>query len=124
MKFYYVSQKTPLYIAVEKGNKEIVSLLLAKNDIDINIKSGILTETIEHYEYKKKKKKSSKTKKNSQMIKERKTALHKAVELNNSEIISLLLQNQNINLNIKDENGLIPIEYVQDDQIKQKFFIK
>lgn len=30
---------TPLYIATKKGNKEIVELLLSRQDIDINLKS-------------------------------------------------------------------------------------
>lgn len=31
--------KTPLYVAVEKGNVEIVRLLLSRNDININERS-------------------------------------------------------------------------------------
>ncbi len=31
--------KTPLYVAVEKENVEIVRLLLTKEDIDVNIQS-------------------------------------------------------------------------------------
>lgn len=32
-------QKTSLYIAVKKQNKEIVRLLLERNDLDVNAKS-------------------------------------------------------------------------------------
>lgn len=31
--------KTPLFIAAEKGNREIIELLLEQQEIDINIKS-------------------------------------------------------------------------------------
>ena len=37
--FINVINKTALYIAVEKGNFEIVKLLLSLPEIDINIKS-------------------------------------------------------------------------------------
>lgn len=31
--------KTPLYIAVEKGNIDVVQVLLANKDVNVNIKS-------------------------------------------------------------------------------------
>ena len=116
--------KPGLYIAIEKENIDIISLLLTKNDININNKSTISTEMIEHYEYKKKKKQSSRSKKIIRKIHEQKASLHKAVELANYEIIALLLRQPNIDINVKDEKGFIPIDYTQDDQIKQMFFTK
>ena len=37
MKFYQNVNATPLSLAVEKGNIEIVQLLLSRKDIDINL---------------------------------------------------------------------------------------
>lgn len=43
MKFIYILfNKTSLHIAVEKGNFQMVELLLTRKDIDINIKNEIL----------------------------------------------------------------------------------
>ena len=38
IKFY----KTPLYLVVEKGNVEIVKLLLANNKVDVNVKNILI----------------------------------------------------------------------------------
>lgn len=47
MKFCFKDwNKTPLYIAAEKGNSEIVKLLLSMPDIDINAKSIFITKII------------------------------------------------------------------------------
>lgn len=43
MKFIKYFQKTPLYAAIEKGNLEIVQLLLARPELDINLKSIYFT---------------------------------------------------------------------------------
>lgn len=37
MKFIYLIHKTPLFLAVEKGDTEIVQLLLSFQGIDVNI---------------------------------------------------------------------------------------
>lgn len=43
MKFLFnISNKTPLYVAIEKRNDEIAKLLLKIKEIDVNIKSIIL----------------------------------------------------------------------------------
>ena len=42
MKLYFNIQKTALHIAVEKGNVEIVQLLLMNEKLDINILSILL----------------------------------------------------------------------------------
>ena len=42
MKFLFVINKTPLMIAIEQQNLEIAQLLLACDDIDVNVRS-ILT---------------------------------------------------------------------------------
>ena len=34
--YFFFLNKTPLYIAVENGNSEIVKLLLNENNIDVN----------------------------------------------------------------------------------------
>lgn len=39
--FFYWSNRASIYIAAERGNAEIVKLLLEKPELDINIKSTI-----------------------------------------------------------------------------------
>lgn len=39
MKFFFIIHKTALHLAVEKGNPEIVQLLLSRPDINTNIAS-------------------------------------------------------------------------------------
>ena len=39
MKFYIYIQKTPLFLAVELENQEIIQLLLAQKKLDINLKT-------------------------------------------------------------------------------------
>lgn len=39
MKFYFILNKSPLYYAIEKENIEIIKLLVASQNIDINFKN-------------------------------------------------------------------------------------
>ena len=50
---------------------------------------------------------------------EKATALHLAVERRNLEIIKLLLQKEEIDINIEDSQGKKPIDYSENDEIKQ-----
>lgn len=79
--------KTALYIAIEKGNIEIVKLLLKNEKIDVNISNRIKwhesgTDNCNQYE---------------------KTALFLAIEKENIEIIELLLSNNKIDVNITNQ---------------------
>lgn len=47
--------------------------------------------------------------------------MHIAVENENVEIIQLLLNNKKIDVNSKDENKKTPIEYTNDEKIKELF---
>lgn len=41
--FYFIlNEKTPLQIAIEKGNAEIIKLLLKCQNIDVNLKSILI----------------------------------------------------------------------------------
>ena len=48
-----------------------------------------------------------------------KTALHLAVQINNTKIIKLLLERKDIEINIKDSNGEEPVYYAKNEEIKQ-----
>lgn len=43
MKSYYLFDKTPLYLAVEKGNLEMVKLLLSNKKIKVNLTCILIT---------------------------------------------------------------------------------
>lgn len=43
MKLYYLLDKTPLYLAVEKGNLEMVKLLLSNKKIKVNLTCILIT---------------------------------------------------------------------------------
>lgn len=60
---------------------------------------------------------------NENIIKQTKqrTPLHLAVENKNVKIIQLLLSDKKIDINTKDENGKIPIEYTENKEIIEMF---
>ena len=87
-----------LYLAVSNSNIDIVRLLLNHPKIDINMKSVLYNDT-----------------------KQLRTSLHKAVENKQIDIIKLLLQHKNININSLDENKKKPIDYTDDEEIKELF---
>ena len=74
----YSKEETPLLVAVENGNKEIVNLLASNRNIDINQ----ILKTIE----------------------KTRTFLSVAVESGNKDIVEVLLNNIDINVNIKLTN--------------------
>lgn len=88
---FFFLNKTALHVAVEKGNIEIVELLLSNPNININIlsiskyfffiKIGIVVFFL---------------------IFVHRTALHIAIDKENMEIIKLLLENTNIDINLKE----------------------
>ena len=66
-----------MHYAAKNGKTEIVELLLAKKDIDVNIKDN-----------------------------DGETPLHKAVEVGVTEIVKLLLSKENIDMNARDSERL------------------
>lgn len=72
----------------------MVKLLLTVQNIDINIKC--------------------KVKKDLEV-----TALHKAVNNQNKEIIEMLMKDKTIDINSIDTKGRYPIEYAKNENIKQ-----
>lgn len=110
------SEKTTLFTAIEKGNIDIIQLLLSYPEIDINMHS-ILTESWiwkdpkkldddEVYVFKVNKKKSP---------------LHYSIEMKNTQIIRLLLKQKSIDVDVVDENGKKPIDCTDDKRIKKLF---
>ena len=76
-------KKTALYVAIEKENIEIIKLLLANNNIDVNIPNM----------------EDACTGGGDEKVWKR-TALYNAISKNNNEITKLLLQNDKIDVNI------------------------
>lgn len=109
MKFLvWLLYKTALHIAIEKGNRKIVKLLLENESIDVNIKSKA-----EH------KRKFLKEKvANIIILVEQKTGLHLAIEKAEKEIVDILLLNRNIdaNMNYQSEKRS---HFFQDFQIRR-----
>ncbi|KAK8852941.1 hypothetical protein M9Y10_017936 [Tritrichomonas musculus] len=86
-------ESTSLHVAVRKENLEMVNLLLSRDDIDVNIpeKTFVLLETVVNALY---------TSKSNKLISE-KPALAVALEVKNSDIAQLLLEQPEININAK-----------------------
>ena len=76
-------QKTALYVAIEKENIEIIKLLLANKNIDVNIPNM----------------EDAFTGGGDEMVWKR-TALYNAIRKRNNDIVKLLLQNDKIDVNI------------------------
>lgn len=94
-------KNSAFYRAVQKGNIEIIKLLLFFNELD-NFNFFVLF-------------------KSEQYIEKTKTALHFAIEKENYEIVKILLQTNDIDLNIKDDQGKTPIEYAKNGMIREIF---
>ena len=94
-------EKTPLYLAIEKGNNEIIQLLLENEKIDLNVVNKIETKTDEYYEkYNKYKRGNTIGWSVSTTKKEEKTAFYLAVEKGNLELIKKMLSNDKVDINI------------------------
>ena len=77
------SEKTALFISIEKNNEEILKLLLSNKNIDVNIRNKYINKS------------ESKLSDGETLEIKEKTALYFAVEKGNSNIVELLLQNEN-----------------------------
>ena len=103
-------------------NVEITGLLLKNKNIDVNILSKISKSRIDsHLSYGSAYRSNLQQEMNEPEETLKKTALHIAVENNNIEIIKLLLENKNIDVNVKDEKGRKPIQLVNDFRIRSLF---
>lgn len=78
-RYQQYKEKTPLFIAVEKSNIEIVKLLLNNDDVDINMKYVSKIESCN--------------------IEDEKTILHIVVENENIDILNLLLNSSKLDVN-------------------------
>ncbi|KAK8880743.1 hypothetical protein M9Y10_003430 [Tritrichomonas musculus] len=90
MKTISSKEETPLLVAIETGNKEIVNLLLSNTNIDVNQKLKF----------------TKSTKYNEKIINEVKTFLSVAVESGNKDIVELLINTSDIDVNIKCINAI------------------
>lgn len=95
-------QISPLYLAILKNNIDIIELLLNQQKIDVNMKSMIRENWYA----------------NDMLLR---TALHASVINKQIKIIKMLLQHKNIDMNIVDEKGKKPIDYTEDEIIKELF---
>ncbi|KAK8841463.1 hypothetical protein M9Y10_027081 [Tritrichomonas musculus] len=121
-------EKTALYYAIEIGNTEAVNLLLSRKGLDINSKSlevsylKIALSKSEQLTIQEKApeiaKKIEDGKKEIKPKKKEETALHLAVKYSNIKIISALLQNKSIDINVINGEGKKPIDLTNDKKIK------
>ena len=108
--FFY---KTALFCAIEKVNLDIVKLLLAIDNINVNIEITRTEKKIdEQHPWIRNDKENVVTKR---------TPLHFAVKRRYAEITKLLLNNKSIDINIKDSQGKTPIECTDRKEIKDLF---
>ncbi|KAK8834772.1 hypothetical protein M9Y10_003628 [Tritrichomonas musculus] len=108
--------KTPFYLAVEYKNVEIINLLLTKSKIDIN-KEYSKNESIVKYIEKDNNEDDDNNIESCSESKIKRTPLHLAVKKDCIEIIKILLNQKGIDLTIKDDEGLTPIELTDNKQI-------
>lgn len=107
--------KTPLYIAVSVECPEIIELLLSNNKTDPNILS------LEKFIYIDYGKEEEEERKRIAIITINFTALHLAVDLQKLTIIEILLKNKSININVENNEGVKPFDFVDDEKIKELF---
>ncbi|KAK8898026.1 hypothetical protein M9Y10_000276 [Tritrichomonas musculus] len=101
--------ETALYIAVQNNYNEIVELLIANKNININLLCEISKKFIvEHYEYESEKIESNKI-----------TALHLAVQNANAEAVKLLLSCPTIDIKVESEK-INSLKYTKDANIIEK----
>ena len=98
--FYDEEKSTILNVSIQKGNIDIIQLLVSQSKIDLKIKSTkiykeIQTSMDDFYEY--------------ILITEEKALLHEAIENGNIEVVQLLLKNKLVNVN---DNVLIKKIYI------------
>lgn len=94
---------TPLTIAAKSGKTEMVKFLLQQKGIDINTSDFLGNADLDH---------------NTLGY----TALHYAAMYNNVEIMSVLLGNPNIELNVKNGCQQTPVEVLIDAFFMREFF--
>ena len=143
LKFFYdnIEEKSPLVIAIEKGNVDAVKQLIEHEELDVNfinktfnmrddtvewekttaLNIAVDKENIEIVKLLLECKNLDVNFKNQRAQNKMRTALHTAVEKGNLDIIQLLLYHKNIDISIKDEKEKTPLEYSQNQQILHLF---
>ncbi|KAK8897751.1 hypothetical protein M9Y10_015716 [Tritrichomonas musculus] len=101
---------TPLYLAIQKNNIQVVQLLIAHKKIDINAKSTFYSCKFKEIELS-----------DEQIVDKEETALHCAVSNGNLDIIKLLLKHKNIDINDIDKQGKKAIELTNNNEIISLF---
>ncbi|KAK8860425.1 LON peptidase N-terminal domain and RING finger protein 2 [Tritrichomonas musculus] len=114
-----LKKMTPLYLAVEKNNVQIVQLLAEHKKVDINMKS-VFYKWIKESVYQEGFQQAEDDAIITEVDKDE-TALHNAVSKGNIDIIKILLGNKNIDVNVTDKQGRKPVELTDNDEIKALF---
>ena len=94
-------ERTALLLAIEKNLPDIVSILLTRKDVNVNVLFHSFKKRFGFF--------------TSEEI--MKTALHMAVEENSIDIIRLLLAYNGIDISIKNQSGKTPIDIATNDEI-------
>ena len=142
IKKYYTEENTPLCVAIKKGNKDIVQLLLEQKNICVNqcfedsyslgcdygdeyktpLSIAVENENLEIVQLLLKDKNisinstsdySSYSEELGGLLKEEKAPLHIAVEKQNIEILKCLLKEKNIDINIQEKVNLSNMLYFE-----------
>ncbi len=87
---------TPLHLAVQENNVDVVKRLLQSDGLNVNAKDD---------EY-------------------GRTALHWAISMGYEDVIRILLRNVNILINIQDNEGRTPLHYAVDDDKDDPYMLK
>eukprot|EP00944_MAST-04C_sp_MAST-4C-sp1_P014591 g14591.t1 len=89
-KYHRTGEMTPLHRASEKGYANVVKLLLARDEIDVNAKDGV-----------------------SMM------PLHYASKKGYANVVKLLLARDEIDVNAKDKRSMMPLHYASKKDVRE-----
>ena len=114
------TELTPLYLAVENENCDIVQILIGHKNIDVNLKSvSTCTNYVSIYKNVDEEQNEDEFKKIEKSKEE--TSIHNAVSKGNMKIIQVLLNHKDIDINSIDKQMRKPIELSTNEDVRSLF---